>query len=108
MNIKIIRNGIFSLTALLIFTATSSTVVSAHGNGDQQIMSHRESGRHMQNHSSMWENRNKLEMDTRARGTCHSSQPNGEHGHSKMMRARNWSDNKTHSHYFSNGSIENN
>ncbi|UJF15597.1 hypothetical protein LZ578_11670 [Jeotgalibaca sp. MA1X17-3] len=132
MNKKMFQNGIFSVAALLVFATASSTVVSAHGNGDQQTMERSEGGHHMQNHSSMWEenenqedwgnthrsmhksenssweNRTESEMRTGARGSCHSSQTDDEHENSRMMQSRNWSDDHAHSQHFSHGSVENN
>lgn len=127
-----IRNGILSVTTLFVFATASSTVVSAHGNDDQQTMEHREGGHHMQNHSSMWEenenqedwenthrsmhkgenrsweNRTESEMRAGARGSCHSSQINGEHGNNRMMRSGSWSDNHMYSQHFGHGSVESN
>lgn len=131
MNKKMIRTGIFSLAAVFTLATASSTVVSAHGNDDQQTMENREYGRHMQNHSSMWEEdgnqeewRNtrhsmhrgeegswdREESETRdwTRENCHASRIDGANGNSRMMRSKNWSDDRIQSQHFGRGSVENN
>ncbi len=129
MNKKMIRTGIFSLTALLTLAAATPIAVSAYGYGSQNTMESRESGHHMNNYSwaegesqewrgsndfmnrgeeRSWDRQNMHTDDYSSQGSCRANSMNGVHRNSRMMRSEGWSEAMVNHHSFNGSNIEDN
>ena len=129
MNKKMIRTGIFSLTALLGLAVASPYAVSAHGYDSEKTMEKNEYGHHMQNDSwdenqesrnenhSMYHeeerfgNRENMHMHREnhfSRGNCRANSRNKMHKNSKMMKSEGWSESMMNHHSLSRDKIGNN